>query len=121
VVPFVHRNWTLVLLAVSQLIMWSAVVIYNITQVSFRQGLTPPSLLGRMNATMRFFVWGTIPVGAFLGGVLGSAIGVRETLLVAAIGGCVAILPVFFSPLRHMRDLPVYADPDTSAPVDAPA
>jgi MFS family permease len=111
VVPFVHRDWTLALLAVSQLVMWAAVVVYNITQVSFRQGLTPERLLGRMNATMRFFVWGTIPLGAFVGGVLGTAIGVRATLLVAAIGGTVALLPVFFSPLRHMRELPT-AVPD---------
>lgn len=111
VTPFVHRNWTLVLLALAQLFMWAATVVYNITQVSFRQGLCPPELLGRMNATMRFLVWGTIPLGAFLGGVLGSTIGVRETLLVAAIGGCVAFLPVFLSPLRRMRELPRYEQP----------
>ena len=110
VVPFVHRNWTLVLLAVAQLVLWGSAVVYNITQVSFRQGLTPEHLLGRMNATMRFFVWGTIPLGAFVGGVLGTAIGVRATLLVAAIGGMGAVLPVFFSPLRRMRELPTYVE-----------
>jgi MFS family permease len=112
VVPFVHRDWTLGLLVVAQLVLWSMVVIYNITQVSFRQGLTPPHLLGRMNATMRFFVWGTIPLGTFLGGVLGSVIGVRQTLFVAAVGGVIPVLPVFFSPLRRMRELPSYVSPD---------
>jgi MFS family permease len=112
VMPFVHRNWTLVLLALSQLLMWAAVVVYNITQVSFRQALCPPDLLGRMNATMRFLVWGTIPLGAFLGGVLGSTIGVRETLFVAAVGGIIPVLPVFFSPLRTMRELPTYVPED---------
>jgi MFS family permease len=109
VIPFVHRDWTLGLLAAAQLFMWISVVVYNITQVSFRQGLCPPDLLGRMNATMRFLVWGTIPLGAFLGGVLGETIGVRETLIVAAVGGCLPFLPVFLSPLRTMRELPVYA------------
>ncbi len=109
VLPFVHRDWTLGLLAVSNLVMWGAAVVYNITQVSFRQGLTPERLLGRMNATIRFFVWGTIPLGAFLGGVLGSTIGLRPTLWVAAIAGTTAVLPVLFSPLRHMRELPTYA------------
>ncbi len=111
VLPFVHRDWTIGLLAVSQLFTWAGVVIYNITQVSFRQALCPPDLLGRMNATMRFLVWGTIPLGAFIGGVLGSTIGIRKTLLVAAIGGCLPFLPVFFSPLRTMRDLPTYDEP----------
>jgi MFS family permease len=112
VVPFVHRDWTLALLAAAQLVQWSATVLYNITQVSFRQGLCPPQLLGRMNATMRFLVWGTIPLGAFLGGVLGQSIGIRATLLVAAIGGSLAFLPVLLSPLRSMRELPTYVPDD---------
>jgi predicted MFS family arabinose efflux permease len=118
VAPFVQRDWTLVLLAVSFVLFWGCVVVYNITQVSFRQGLCPPNLLGRMNATMRFLVWGTMPLGGVLGGALGSAIGVRNTLLVAAIGGCLAVLPVFFSPLRHMRELPSYvSDDETPSPL----
>jgi MFS family permease len=109
VAPFVQRDWTLVLLAFAQGAMWLCVVIYNITQVSFRQGLCPPELLGRMNATMRFLVWGTMPLGGILGGVLGSVIGVRQTLFVVAVGGALAFLPVFLSPLRNMRELPSYA------------
>ena len=109
VAPFVQRDWTLGLLALAQAAMWVSVVIYNITQVSFRQGLCPPALLGRMNATMRFLVWGTMPLGGFLGGVLGSTIGVRQTLFVVAVGGALAFLPVFLSPLRDLRQLPSYA------------
>jgi MFS family permease len=111
VLPFVHKDWTLALYAFGQLIFWGAVVVYNVTQVSFRQGITPPALLGRMNATMRFMVWGTMPLGAFIGGVLGSTIGVRETLLVAAIGGAFTWVPVYLSPLRKMRELPTYVEP----------
>jgi MFS family permease len=109
VAPFVQRNWTLGLLAIAQAAMWVCVVIYNITQVSFRQGLCPPALLGRMNATMRFLVWGTMPLGGFLGGVLGAVIGVRQTLFVVAVGSALAFLPVFLSPLRELRELPSYA------------
>jgi len=115
VAPFMQRDWTLALYAVAQLVFFVAVVVYNIAQVSFRQGLTPHALLGRMNATMRFVVWGTMPIGAFIGGVLGSTIGVRETLLVAAIGGCFPWLPVYLSPLRTMRELPTYAEPADDA------
>jgi MFS family permease len=114
VVPFVHRDWSLGLLAVAQVVMYMGVVVYNITQVSFRQGLCPPELLGRMNATMRFLVWGTMPVGAILGGVLGTVIGIRSTLLVVAIGSSLTFLPVFFSPLRRMRELPSYEAPTTA-------
>jgi MFS family permease len=108
VAPFLQHNWTLALLAAAQVLFWGTVVVYNITQVSFRQGLCPPHLLGRMNATMRFLVWGTMPLGGVIGGVLGSTIGVRHTLLVAAIGSVLPVLPVFFSPLRRMRELPSF-------------
>ena len=44
--------------------------IYNITQISFRQAITPERLQGRMNSVMRFIVWGVMPLGALLGGAL---------------------------------------------------
>ena len=53
-----------------------------------------------MNATMRFIVWGTIPIGNLAGGTLGATIGLRETIWVSAIGSCLSFLPVFFSPVR---------------------
>jgi predicted MFS family arabinose efflux permease len=118
IVPFVHKDWTLVLLAVGQIFWWGLVVVYNITQVSFRQGLCPHHLLGRMNATMRFLVWGTMPVGGLLGGVLGETVGVRETLLIAAIGTALTWLPVYLSPLRWQRELPSYVpDNETGSPL----
>jgi MFS family permease len=109
--PFTQRNWTLGLLAVAEAGLGASFVLYNITQVSFRQGLCPPGLLGRMNATMRFLVWGTLPLGGAIGGILGTLIGVRATLLVAAVGGAGAFLPVYLSPLRRMRELPSYSEP----------
>jgi predicted MFS family arabinose efflux permease len=63
-----------------------------------------------MNATMRFLVWGTMPLGGVLGGVLGEVIGVRNTLVVAGVGACLAFLWVFSSPMRTMRELPVLED-----------
>src|SRR5205807_8450140 len=41
---------------------------YNINQVSLRQSLVPVRIQGRLNATMRFLVWGTLPIGSLLGG-----------------------------------------------------
>jgi predicted MFS family arabinose efflux permease len=98
-----------------------AVVAYNITQVSFRQRLCPPRLLGRMNASVRFVVYGTQPLGALLGGVLGSAIGVLPTLWIAVVVQGLAALPVVFSPLIRMRELPDELDAATPEPVGPPA
>ncbi len=112
VAPLAQRGWMMVVVAVGMAIGWWGNVIYNITQVSFRQGLTPERLLGRMNATMRFLVWGTIPIGSFVGGVLGQTLGVRPTLWIGFGGACLAFLPALLSPLRTMRELPV-APPST--------
>jgi MFS family permease len=118
--PIAQRGWLLWAAAFGFLVYGVAVVVYNITQVSFRQGLTPERLLGRMNATMRFLVWGTVPIGGLIGGVLGKYLGVREALWVAAIGGMFTFLPVFLSPLRTMRELSTGHDEEPApAVVDA--
>ena len=80
--------------------------LYNIDQVSLRQAITPDRLQGRMNASMRFMVWGTMPFGSLAGGVLGSAIGLRPTLWVAAIGGLFAIVWVTARPVLELREIP---------------
>ena len=81
-------------------------VVYNINQVSLRQAITPERMQGRMNATMRFIVWGTIPIGSIVGGSLGGLIGLHETIWIGAIGGVFVFLPVFFSPVRRLRTIP---------------
>lgn len=86
------------------------VVVYNITQGSFRQRLCPKPLLGRMNASIRFLVWGPMPLGALLGGLLGSTLGVLAALWIFAAIAILASIPVLASRLITMRDLPLELD-----------
>ena len=79
--------------------------IYNIAQVSYRQAITPNRMLGRMNATMRFMVWGTMPLGSLTGGVLGTVLGLRPTLVIAGIGGLLAVLFALPSAVRGLVDV----------------
>lgn len=81
-------------------------VTYNVNQVSLRQAITPERMQGRMNATMRFIVWGTIPVGSIIGGFLGDAIGLQPTLWVGAIGSFLGFLPILLSPVRTLQRIP---------------
>ncbi|SDH34225.1 MFS transporter [Nonomuraea jiangxiensis] len=104
--PWLEADWRLGLLMMALFCTGAGVVVYNVTQLSFRQSVTPEELLGRMTATVRFFVWGTVPLGGLLGGVLGEVIGVRETLLVAACGSCLALPWLLTGPIRAMRDHP---------------
>jgi MFS family permease len=109
--PLMHRGVTLWLVAAAFTVVIGGGVIFNVTSVSFRQRLAPAHLLGRVNATMRFLILGLMPLGALVGGALGSTIGVRNTLWIACAGCALSWLPAIFSPLRTMRNMP---EPETA-------
>ncbi len=96
--------WPLLILAFN--LFGIASVVYNVNQVSLRQAITPMQMQGRMNATMRFMVWGTMPIGSLAGGILGNRIGLRPTLWVAAVGGLLSFLPPLLSPVRSLQRIP---------------
>ena len=85
--------------------------IYSINQLSVRQMLTPDRVLGRVNASRRFIVFGIRPIGALLGGVLGELIGVRWTLVTATAVMLVGVLYLMYSPLRTLREPPCPMSP----------
>ncbi|HEY5659406.1 MAG TPA: MFS transporter [Gaiellaceae bacterium] len=107
VIPFAPEgNASLFVLIPAFVVGGLSNVIYNVTQVSLRQAITPERLQGRMNSVMRFIVWGTIPVGSLIGGLLASNIGVKETLVVSGIGAFTSVLPVLFSQVRDIQEMP---------------
>ncbi len=101
-----HGTAALAVLGPAMLVGAFTNVLYNVTQVSLRQTITPGRIQGRMNSVMRFIVWGTIPLGALLGGALGTWLGLKETLIIGGIGCCLPFLPVLFSPVRSIGDMP---------------
>ncbi|MER5640059.1 MFS transporter [Kitasatospora sp. NPDC002227] len=100
------QGWGVLLFPLGWGIAYFAGMVYNVAQVSYRQSVTPPELMGRMNAAVRWIVWGTLPLGNLIGGVLGTLVGVRPVLWVAAVGSWAAGWFVFCSPLRRLRDVP---------------
>jgi MFS family permease len=112
-------NEAIPFLVAGELAIGFAVVVYNIVQVSYRQAICPPRLQGRMNSVMRFIVWGTIPLGSLAGGALASTLGLRETMVIGAIGTGLAILWVVFSPQRHLREMPEPIDDTVAEPAAA--
>jgi MFS family permease len=94
IMPLAHAGWQIAFYAVGAFVSWFGSAVFNVAQVSLRQGLCPPRLLGRMNATMRFAMWGTMPLGGLIGGALGQALGVRPALWVFGAGSAAAVLPV---------------------------
>jgi MFS family permease len=108
-------GWRAALVPIGFAAAFFAGVVYNVAQISYRQAICPPRLMGRMNAAVRWIVWGTMPLGALIGGALGTAIGVRPTLWIGLVGSWAAGFWVYFSPLRGMRDVPQAQEPEPTA------
>jgi predicted MFS family arabinose efflux permease len=105
-VPFATPETGFWLISISLFLGGTLNVVYNVSQVSLRQAITPEHFLGRMNATMRFLVWGTIPIGSIIGAALSEVIGVRPTIWVGALLSLLPFLAVLLSPVRHVRTIP---------------
>jgi hypothetical protein len=99
-------NWNLLAIMAGQFVTFIGVVVYNINQVSLRQAIVPIRIQGRMNATMRFLVWGTIPLGGLTGGLLGALLGVRGAIGIIVLGASLAFLWVLLSPVRSLKEIP---------------
>ncbi|MFF2191363.1 MFS transporter [Streptomyces sp. NPDC058157] len=117
--PLADNDWRIGLFVLGSLVQSAGVTLYNICQVTYRQTVCPPHLLGRMTATMRFLVWGVLPLSGLLAGFLGELLGVREALWVCVAALAAAPLVLLCSPLRRMRtfedDAPVVGDEATGA------
>jgi MFS family permease len=105
-IPLAEPGWRVAVFAAGFAGYSFSGVVYNVAQLSYRQAICPPALLGRMNAAVRWIVWGTLPFGGVLGGLAGDAIGIRPTLWIGVSGVWLAGLLVYFSPLRKLRDIP---------------
>jgi predicted MFS family arabinose efflux permease len=114
--------WMLVLTIVPSIVLWGfAMMTYDINHFSFRQTVTPDRLQGRMTASIRLVTGGVALPGALLGGVLGGAVGLRTTLLVGGIGILSATLWTFFSPTRHLGQIPaemIAEEPEAATSID---
>ena len=87
----------------------------NITETSLRQASAPPHILGRVNSAMNLLFNGLIPLGAFGGGVLASAIGVRAAMFVGGGGYLLSTMWLVFSPIPALRELPAATNEASSA------
>jgi predicted MFS family arabinose efflux permease len=97
------------MLALSQILVGFTTQVYMVSMITLRQAVAPQDMQGRVAATHRAVGLGLAPVGALAGGLLADAVGLRPTLLVAAIGVLIPVLLLVFSPVPSLREIP----PDT--------
>ena len=99
-------GWQLSWYVVSMLLAGFCIIVSYILQVSTRQRLCPADLQGRVSATMSFLGWGAAPLGSLLGGVLGTAFGLRPTLWIAGLAALAGNAFLYLSPFRTLRTVP---------------
>lgn len=107
-VPLAEPGWRTALFPLACGLSVFGSAIFSASQIAHRQSVCPAELRGRMNAASRCIIWGTLPFGGVLGGVLGTAVGIRLSVWIAYAGLWTAGFLIFFSPLRHVRD---FGDP----------
>ncbi|MEP6812229.1 MAG: MFS transporter [Actinomycetota bacterium] len=98
--PLAPHDLAIVFAVAALAISSFGIVLFNIPGISLYQTLVPEHILGRMNASRRWIVWGVIPLGSLLGGVLASATGVRTTLFVGCAIETAASLFLLAKPIR---------------------
>lgn len=103
--PLAAPGWRVALFPVGYAGCSFSSSVFGVAQLTYRQSVCPADLLAKMNAACRWLLWGVLPLGGLLGGLSGSILGVRTSLWVAVSGFWAAGFLVFFSPLRHVRDL----------------
>ena len=104
--PLALLGAPIIVLSATGLVSGLTIPVYNINQVSLRQAITPDRVQGRMNATMRTIVWGTFPLGGLLGGILGTTVGVVQTIILGGLISTLAALWIFVGPVIRVKEQP---------------
>jgi MFS family permease len=114
-IPLAQGSAAIAVLLASQALGGFAGAVANVNQWTLRQTVTPERLQARVTASHRFLVYGAYPIGALLGGVVATGIGLRAALLIFALGATLAPLWLLGSPVWPLRELPLDADPERSS------
>ncbi|WP_410812668.1 MFS transporter [Micromonospora sp. 067-2] len=99
-------TWTKVaMLAAIELVSSVGVMLMDVNLNALITAVTPDDARGRRAGAYSAVNYGIRPLGALVGGLLGTTIGVRPALVVAGLGGTLAVLWLLASPVRHIRTL----------------
>ncbi|MGE7391193.1 MFS transporter [Streptomyces sp. NPDC004126] len=117
-IPMTGPGYALLFMAIGGFCIGVGVVGSGVITVSFRQSYIPSEFLGRVTASMAVINYGAIPIGAALGGFLGTALGIRTTMWITTLAFVLACLVLVASPIRRLRDFPA-APPEHVQPAVA--
>jgi hypothetical protein len=82
----VPKPFAIALAASTMAVTFGMAALWNVATLSYRQAVIPGHLMSRVNSSLRFIAWGTMPIAAFVGGLLSQTIGVRWLIAISAVG-----------------------------------
>src|SRR5262245_37372542 len=101
-IPAGHDGVGMVLFAIGNAGFAAGVVVFSVNTRTYRQTASPPELLSRVMATVRFVSWGAIPLGSLVAGSLATWLGVRPALWLTCAWVFLPLLVLAWSPVRHL-------------------
>lgn len=107
IIPLGTGTTAFLAFAAGNVIFSVSTVVLSVTTRTYRMTASPPHLLSRVIATVKFVSWGAIPLGGLIAGALAGPLGARTTLLLFGALTVISPLIYLFSPVRKLRDLPV--------------
>ncbi|WP_019030588.1 MFS transporter [Salinispora arenicola] len=114
IVPLGTGWQAFVAFTVGNVVFSAGVVVLSVVTRTYRQIASPPQLLPRVVATVRFVSWGAIPVGGLVAGAIAGVLSGRVTLLIFVVAAACMPLILLASPIRHLRNLTDYQQGEDS-------
>ncbi|MDQ1739370.1 MAG: hypothetical protein QOE53_1022, partial [Pseudonocardiales bacterium] len=105
-IPLTTGGWGMLYFVVGLGVPAAGMVACGIVSSTFRQSYCPQEMQGRISTTAMVLVYGSMPIGALLGGALGAALGIRTTLWIMVGSLAAAKLLRLIGPIKSSRDLP---------------
>jgi MFS family permease len=119
--PLAPQDYAVAVTATAWALTAFGIVLFNVPGISLYQTLVPANILGRMNASRRWIVWGVTPLGNVLGGALAGVVGLKPAMFAGCTISSVAFLFLLVKPVRSLATVDVDAGAPGDGGVAAPA
>lgn len=109
--PVSAPHWLIIVfLFTAEFVSGLGLMLLDILAGTIQAGIIPPGLRSRVSGAFMLVNYGVRPVGTTLAGILGTTIGVHNTIWVGTGGALLGMAFLLPSPIRQLKDVPEAAE-----------